>query len=677
MGAFLYGRSEEMAKQIAKKKPKRISNQQIEKAKSVSIVEYIQAKGIGEIIPQGHNYVRLRFDGHDSIVIDQRKNSFYHNAYLGEKNAQGNLINFVRYTQGLSFREAIADILAFAGDDYVPSVVLPERGDFEYDYEQAKYNSTAYNYLVKERGIDREIVNQLFRDNYIIQDKFNNVIFHWSESGRAPKQLSDIVGATKQLTKKPEEGQPSKWIKKNSKEHFGFNIVLGERIEKLYAFEAAIDLLSYWTLHKDTLNNCRLVSLEGVKHGTLYNFMVDTFKQTKVPFDTVICVDNDGAGHNLLDHYIELADERFTFSQDIPHYYSIDQDNYDKLIGIAQRQRLDLNDLVGYYLFERPFLDISERAQEKYLFGKGLEIGEIQLEKRLKEHFDNFQSLLDSFKYSPRQQKRIRDFVLACQENQLTIQEHILKDWNDLLKKQPNANPIIRSKMPQQTQDVVNMVLSRYQALSETGKQKLTEIYQFDRDVIEVFAKKGWIREQKDTGELLYVWGKHGKIIGAETISQEKLLGSSQVDSFIFTLGEPQSIYLFDQPSEAIAFLNVHKQIKNAVFICDNQLPDYLFQKVAQYIHQFDIHQINLCQQNNQTVKKQLATKYQKDERFYRHKNGKFVIHEHQPHASDWQTHLREMKHYRRLKAQHAEQTQQIVALKQPVQVMEQERQYE
>lgn len=674
---FLHGGSVEMAKQAAKKKPKRISNQQIEKAKSVSIVEYVQAKGIGEIIPQGHNYVRLRFDGHDSIVIDQRKNSFYHNAYLGEKNAQGNLINFVQYTQGVSFREAIAEILSFAGDDYVPSVVLPERGAFEYDYEQAKYNSTAYNYLVKERGIDREIVNRLFQENYMIQDKFNNVIFHWTENGRPPKHRANIIGATQQLTKKPEQGQPSKWIKKNSKEHFGFNIVLGERIEKLYAFEAAIDLLSYWTLHKDTLNNCRLVSLEGVKQGTLYNFMVDTYKQMQTPFETVICVDNDGAGHNLLDHYIELADEHFTFKIGIPHYYCIETAAYDRLVEMSAKHQLKSSELMGYYLFERPFLDGSDRSQDKYLFGKGMEEGEQRLVDRLTLAKGSFQALIDTMQYTPRQVRRIYDFMLASEEQRITVQPNVLKDWNDLLK-QSKETPIRVSKQQHESeQDLSRFVLTHYQALTEKSMHTLAEQSQLDPDVIDMFAKKGWIREKKETGELLYVWGKHGKIVGAETTSQEKLLGSSQVDSFIFTVGEPQSIYLFSQPSEAIAFLNINKQIRDAVFICDNQIPGYLSRKVQDYIKQFEIYQINLCQQDKLVVKEELEIKYKKDEQFYHHQNGKFVIHEHNPIAINWQEHLKEMKQYQHLKMLHAKQTQQINALQPPMLEIGQERRHE
>ena len=55
------------------------SKETIKNASEVSIVDYVDVTGIGEFTyRKGHQY-RLSINGSDSVVVDTRKNMFFHN----------------------------------------------------------------------------------------------------------------------------------------------------------------------------------------------------------------------------------------------------------------------------------------------------------------------------------------------------------------------------------------------------------------------------------------------------------------------------------------------------------------------------------------------------------------------------------------------------------------------
>src|SRR5699024_4851877 len=121
------------------------------------------------------------------------------------------------------------------------------------------------------------------------QDKIGQVYFLWKPSGSIEY---GVVGGNKVNPKNQFKG-----ILKNSEENFGFNILIGESPESHFYFESAIDLISFYDLNKERINNARLCSLEGVKVHTLYTFVANSFNHYKVkPSDIYIATDNDKAG---------------------------------------------------------------------------------------------------------------------------------------------------------------------------------------------------------------------------------------------------------------------------------------------------------------------------------------------------------------------------------------------
>lgn len=86
-----------------------------------------------------------------------------------------------------------------------------------------------------------------------------------------------------------------KQILPNGKPHTGFTVDVGKPTS-IYYFESPIDLLSYWTLQQNRLQNARLVSMNGLKMKTVLR----TFKEAKDEGLSVnrivLAVDNDKAG---------------------------------------------------------------------------------------------------------------------------------------------------------------------------------------------------------------------------------------------------------------------------------------------------------------------------------------------------------------------------------------------
>ncbi|MDO4432014.1 MAG: toprim domain-containing protein [Aerococcaceae bacterium] len=578
---------------------KRFTQQQIDLASQVSIIDYIQAKGIGTLLQPDSNYPKLRYDGHDSLIINRKQNTFYHNAYLGSNpNAHGNLINFIQYIEGVKFQEAVQMILEFAGEDYQPQQTVVEEKAFVYDYQEAKYNTTAYKYLTETRGIDKGIVRRLFDDKYIIQDRHYNVIFNWTEDGRPPNQIQDIVGATQQLTKPPKVGQSSKHIKTASKKDHGFSVRLGERVEAIYAFEAAIDLLSYWTLHKDTLNNCRLLSLEGVKPQTAYNVLSQESERGTRDVTLYLCTDNDHAGIQFLEHFFETAENSpIQIQPNIPHQNVLTPEAVAQLKEYSTTYDVPFHQAAAVYLVERPY--IGNAKHQDRLFYEGIELGVARLAQQLRDTpGQEFNRLLRDLDYSAWEMKHVKRSLAEG----VFVGEVVHKDWNDLLKQPVALERLHWQEQAMTTPTIESTIQSSSQRLTPESISTVSKQYGYDPEVVALFAKKGWLRQVESSEDLMFVWSKQGQAVGAETVSKEgtnqSIPGSNRQEGFIFTIGQPKSVYVVDNPQSALAFLSLHRGLKDAVVISrspDMETPQ-LTAKIDAYLQRHSIERVVNCQ---------------------------------------------------------------------------------
>ncbi|MBF0780591.1 MULTISPECIES: PBECR4 domain-containing protein [unclassified Granulicatella] len=244
-----------------------------EQAKAMDIVSVAESLGMG-LIRKGKYY---SWDEHDSFVINPKKNIF---SWFSQ-DITGDTIALVQTVKGVSFREA----MQFLETGDFKHVKIEERalkkGPFKYTlkpYEKSFDKARAY--LTYYRGLSDETVNFFLSKGLLalahrkLKDGFEEDVLVF----KVFDNRGDMVGASLQGIKPNEERYAKrgflKQIMYNSQEHSGFNVSIGKP-ERLIFFEAPIDLMSYYELHQKELSNVRLVSMDGLKEGTMSRYFME------------------------------------------------------------------------------------------------------------------------------------------------------------------------------------------------------------------------------------------------------------------------------------------------------------------------------------------------------------------------------------------------------------------
>lgn len=275
----------------------RITDEQKERANLGDLPQFLMENGF-DLKKVGREYV---WKEHDSLHIKDNGPGERGAWFRFSEDKGGDNIGFLHEYMGMSFVDAIE---ALTGD-------LPVRQAGHYDrtytpthtYQSKPVQQVAreislaeadnarrvFAYLCKTRGLDYDMIAALVRGGSISQEeKTGNVLFkYFDEKGK-------IIGAEKVGTSTEHK---FKGIATGSASGHGFEVVRGNG-DKLYFFESAIDMLSYLQMHENELNNCRLVSMMGVKPQTV----TDTMKRHNIPPENVfLCSDNDTAGNEFAD----------------------------------------------------------------------------------------------------------------------------------------------------------------------------------------------------------------------------------------------------------------------------------------------------------------------------------------------------------------------------------------
>ena len=279
-----------------------VSAEEKERVNNVNILDYLLS--IGEPLKsEGNNF--YRHEDHDSLVVNSRKNYFSWNS----RNVSGNAVTYLMNVYNLSFQHAVKKINDDLGDNALSSFKKPEPSypsEFNYDVKEVSSTENVYNYLVHDRKIDPDLVQAFIKCLKKSSYSYKNVVFKWKEKG-------ELIGANLQGTREiPEEKRihaDRSYFKKvlpTTKEatNSGFNFTRGYP-DKLYFFEAPIDLLSYLSLNRAKLTNCRLISMDGLKQQTVFQTIKNTLKELKENGRDIksitLCVDNDSAGKEFID----------------------------------------------------------------------------------------------------------------------------------------------------------------------------------------------------------------------------------------------------------------------------------------------------------------------------------------------------------------------------------------
>ena len=227
------------------------------------------------------------WEEHDSFKIYPKTNSFR----WWSREEGSNTINLVEVVQEEltgrkpSFKEAV-NFLETGQFDHVtvqPQVYEPFQYYLE-PYEHKEFD-LGREYLKKERGLSDETIDIFLASGNMAQatrkkgDFFEPVIVFKSRDDDGTLVGASLQGIVENRVQHPERGR-LKQIMKRSDGLAGFHLDIGTPKRLVFA-EAPIDLMSYYELHKETLQDVRLVAMEGVKKGVVSRYTADLLTDGK------------------------------------------------------------------------------------------------------------------------------------------------------------------------------------------------------------------------------------------------------------------------------------------------------------------------------------------------------------------------------------------------------------
>ena len=235
-----------------------------------------------ELVRSGRDY---RWKEHDSLVISPDKNLWK----WFSRNTGGDAISLVETIKEVSFNQSVD----FLNDGNFKEFQMVERPQEDFKYYLEKYEqpfSAGRDYLRNQRGLSDETIDYFLEQGVLAQANAKLDYFAEGTGGVTTnaiepvivfKSLSssssgEVVGASLQGIQENWEKWPkhgyAKVIMKNSDPMTGIHVDIGSP-KRLIFTESPIDLMSYYELHKDSLQDVRLVSMDGLKESTIGRYL--------------------------------------------------------------------------------------------------------------------------------------------------------------------------------------------------------------------------------------------------------------------------------------------------------------------------------------------------------------------------------------------------------------------
>ena len=303
------------------------TQEQIDRANQADLVSFLQGQG-EQLTRAGQEY---RWKRHDSLTI--RGNKWYRHS----QNKGGAPIDFVMEFFGKSFTEAVELLTGEKGAAQPPDRPSPASfSDFRLP-PRSTDNRIARNYLTAARRIDEDVSGFFFSTGDIYEEAaHHNAVFVGRDEDGVPRYAHqrgtagnfrlDVKGSDKAL-----------------------NFCYRGEGERLFVFEAPIDLLSFLCLFKKDWQKQSYLALGGVGEKALMRFLSD-----RPNIKTVyLCLDSDQAGNDACSRLVELMPEGLTVHRLIPLFKDWNE---------VQTRRNEITD--GKYLREAVY-GLKEPPQEE------------------------------------------------------------------------------------------------------------------------------------------------------------------------------------------------------------------------------------------------------------------------------------------------------------------------
>ena len=264
-------------------------------ANSVDLAEYLRVRG-EKLERAGIEHKLIYYDSsgkHDSITIRGSK-WFDHKNQTG-----GGAIKFMQEFYGMDFQTAVQELLGqrVTPLSHSPPKAIAKEEKKEFRLPQANTNMhRVYAYLIKQRFISADIITHFAKQHTLYEDKnhHNAVFVGLNEKGmpkQAHKRSTNSVGGTFHITC---GGSDTRY----SFAHFGED-------ERLYIFEAPIDMLSFLTLYPKEWQKHSYIAMNGVYE----NAVLTALKNHSNLSEVILCVDNDEGGIEAVDRLRDILNE--------------------------------------------------------------------------------------------------------------------------------------------------------------------------------------------------------------------------------------------------------------------------------------------------------------------------------------------------------------------------------
>ena len=381
-----------------------------EEAKRLSIISVAEQLGMELKRTGSYSYI---WTEHDSFVIDARKNEFHWNS----RTEFGDVIQLVQTIRGVSYKEAMhfLETGEFKAVDVEAQTATKEPFSYHLERYERQDFSASRSYLKAQRGLSDDTINFFTSQGSIAEairkkgDYFEPVIVFKYKDNTGFLAGASLQGIVENREHYPERGR-LKQIMRNSDGQLGFSIDIGNPKRLVFA-EAPIDLMSYYELHKDTLQDVRLVAMDGVKEGIIsrrfmelyaeindksYQINQNTGKALELVVRTTnyfkdgqhqdmitLAVDNDMAGHKFItslqekgipvqiaippilhrdqekEDWNDFLKSENEVHKDLAHVYVADEKSwhyqgfFEKEIALAKAQELTTDDVKAFVSYRQ------------------------------------------------------------------------------------------------------------------------------------------------------------------------------------------------------------------------------------------------------------------------------------------------------------------------------------
>ena len=273
------------------------TNEQKILANSVDLEQFLRMRG-EKLERAGREHKLIYYDSsgkHDSITI-HGSTWFDHKNQVG-----GGAIKFMQEFYNMDFQTAVQELLGQTVTplSHSPPKVSAKTKEEKKEFRLPEANTNmhrVYAYLIKQRFIAPEVITYFAKQHTLFEDKeHHNAVFVGVDENGVPRQAHKRSTSTfGNSFRQTIEGSDTRY----SFAHFGES-------EKLFVFEAPIDMMSFLTLYPQDWQKHSYIAMNGVYENSVLSALKNHSNLTEI----MLCVDNDEGGIEAVDRLKDILAE--------------------------------------------------------------------------------------------------------------------------------------------------------------------------------------------------------------------------------------------------------------------------------------------------------------------------------------------------------------------------------